>query len=409
MHVITVGGGPCGMMAALTAAQSGHAVTLLEQNEKLGKKLFITGKGRCNVTNAGGRDAFFNNIPNNARFLYSAYAALPSEELMALFEGWGVPLKVERGDRVFPVSDHSSDIIRALEQQLKHAGVQIRLRTAVRTIDAKDGRACGVTLANGERLAADAVILATGGNSYKSTGAAGDGYRFLAALGHEIVPPRPALIPLETVETWPYALSGLTLKNVTLTAYSGGKKVYSELGELLLTHFGVSGPLVLSASSRLTEPAGAKLTIDLKPGLSPELLDARLVRDVAAARQKSIANAFSGLLPHKLLPVVLDIAGIDGGQTAGELNKTSRRALAKTLKALPLTVKCARPLDEAIITRGGVSVKEISPSTLESKRISGLYVGGELLDVDAYTGGFNLQIAWCTGRLAGQLKGGTPQ
>lgn len=404
MRVIVIGGGPAGMLAAATVALGGHRVTLLEKNEKLGKKLYITGKGRCNVANAGDREEFFRNVVHNPRFLYSAWSAFDAGDVQRLFVSLGVPLKVERGGRVFPESDKSSDIIRAMQQYAARAGVELRLQAEVTAILAENGRVTGVALRDGN-LPADAVILATGGLSYPSTGSTGDGYRFAQALGHTVAPPLPSLVPLETVETWPGLLSGLTLKNVTLRAYANGKQVYTELGEMLLTHFGVSGPLVLTASALLGEAAsGAKLEIDLKPGLTEEQLDKRLLRDIEAAPQKSVQNALFGLLPQRLLPVALIQAQIPE-KAAGELTRAERRRLLCVLKALPLTVKAARPFSEAVVTRGGVSVKEVQPSTLESKLVKGLYFAGEVLDVDALTGGFNLQIAWSTGALAGLLKG----
>ena len=393
------------MLSAAVAARNGHRVTLLEQNEKLGKKLYITGKGRCNVTNAGGREAFFENVVRNPRFLYSAWGALSAEELCAMIESLGVPLKVERGGRVFPETDKSSDVLRALERHLNGLGVDVRLRTKALGIHIVDGMTAGVRLENG-MLPADAVILATGGASYPATGSTGDGYRFLKECGHTIIEPKPSLIPLETVEEWPRTLSGLTLKNVTLRAYNGQKLVYEELGEMLFAHFGVTGPLILSASAYLGDAApGARLTIDLKPGLTEDQLDKRLLRDIEAAQQKTVGNALSGLLPQRLLPIVFAQSGIVEHLRASELARAQRKALVQSLKALPLTIKRTRPMLEAIITRGGVSTKEVHPSTLESKLLPGLYIAGELLDVDALTGGYNLQIAWSTGALAGMLKG----
>ncbi|HWR24247.1 MAG TPA: NAD(P)/FAD-dependent oxidoreductase [Feifaniaceae bacterium] len=405
MQVAVIGGGPAGMIAAATAARSGHRVTLLEQNEKLGKKLYITGKGRCNVTNAGGREAFFENVVRNPRFLYSAWGAFSGDELYAFIEALGVPLKAERGGRVFPESDKSSDVLRALERHLRALHVEVRLHAKALGIHILNGKAAGVQLQDG-MFPADAVILATGGASYPATGSTGDGYRFARECGHTVADPKPSLIPLETVEDWPRTLSGLTLKNVTLRAYSGQKLVYEELGEMLFAHFGVTGPLVLSASALLGgAAAGARLSIDLKPGLAEEQLEKRLLRDIGAAQQKSVGNALSGLLPQRLLPVVLHQSGIPAQLSASEFTRAQRKALVQSLKALPLTVKGARPIEEAIVTRGGVSVKEVQPSTLESKIVPGLYFAGELLDVDALTGGYNLQIAWSTGALAGQLKG----
>ena len=402
MRVAVIGGGAAGQIAAIKAAENGHRVTIFESNEKLGKKLFITGKGRCNVTNAADSEGFFRHVVRNPRFLYSAYAHFDSAAIMALIEAAGVTLKVERGQRVFPASDHSSDILKALEKTVRARGVTVRLNTRVSAILTNGGAVSGVRV--GETVEPfDAVILATGGLSYPSTGSTGDGFRFAEKLGHTIVPPKGSLVPFETEETWCEELSGLTLKNVTLTAYNKkGKEVYSELGEMLFTHFGVSGPVVLSASALVAdEPEGTLLSIDLKPGLSEEQLDARLLRDLAANAKKTFSGALYGLLPQKLLGVVLETAGIDGAAQAGNCTKAQRKALVDTLKGLKLHVTGTRPIAEAIVTRGGVSVKEVNPSTMESKKVANLYFAGELLDTDAFTGGFNLQIAWSTGALAG--------
>ena len=401
MRVAVIGGGAAGQLAAIKAAENGHAVTIFERNEKLGKKLFITGKGRCNVTNAADREGFFRHVVRNPRFLYSAYAHFDSAAIMSLIETAGVPLKIERGQRVFPVSDHSSDILKALERTVRASGVTVRLNTRVSEILTNGGAVSGVRV--GETIEPfDAAVLATGGLSYPSTGSTGDGFRFAQALGHTVVPPKASLVPLETEETWCAELSGLTLKNVTLTAYRNGKEVWSELGEMLLTHFGVSGPLVLSCSALVAEqPEGTVLSIDLKPGLTEEQLDARLLRDLSANAKKTIAGALYGLLPQRLLPIVLDAAGIDGTAQAGNCSKAQRRALVEALKGLKLHVRGARPIAEAVVTRGGVSVREVNPSTMESRLVPRLFFAGELLDTDAFTGGFNLQIAWSTGALAG--------
>ena len=401
MRVAVIGGGAAGQIAAIKAAENGHRVTIFESNEKLGKKLFITGKGRCNVTNTADREGFFRHVVRNPRFLYSAYAHFDSAAIMSLIESAGVPLKVERGQRVFPASDHSSDILKALERTVRKSGVTVRLNTRVSAILENGGAISGVRV--GETVEPfDAVILATGGLSYPSTGSTGDGYRFAQMLGHTVVKPTGSLVPLETEEMWCAQLSGLTLKNVTLTVYQNGKEVYSELGEMLFTHFGVSGPLVLSASALIAEsPEGTVLSIDLKPGLNEEQLDARLLRDLAANAKKTFSGALYGLLPQKLLGVVLEAAGIDGTAQAGNCTRAQRRALCETLKGLKLHVTRARPIAEAIITRGGVSVREVNPSTMESKKIANLFFAGEILDTDAFTGGFNLQIAWSTGALAG--------
>ena len=401
MIVFVIGGGPAGMLAAANAARSGHRVTLFERNEKLGKKLYITGKGRCNVTNIADRDAFFEHVLRNPRFLYSAFSHFDNKALMERIEQAGVPLKTERGGRVFPVSDKSSDILRACEKILREAGVTVRLNTRVDEILTRDGAVRGIRV-GGETLACDAIVVATGGISYPQTGSTGDGYAFARATGHAVEEPVASLVPLMTEESWPRALAGLTLKNVTLSAEKKGKEIFSELGELLFTHFGVSGPLVLSLSGVIAgQPAGTRLRIDLKPALSREQLDARLLRDLQEGARQQVKTALHALLPQRLLETVLELAGIDGALPVGQLNKAMRLRLAELLKALPLTVGGARGLNEAVVTRGGVSVRDVNASTMESKRVKGLYFAGEVLDLDATTGGYNLQIAWSTGALAG--------
>ena len=401
LSVAVIGGGAAGQMAAITAAQNGHRVTLLEKNEKLGKKLYITGKGRCNVTNDCGRDGFFAHVIRNPRFLYSAYAAFNELDMMTFLEKNGCPVKVERGQRVFPVSDKSSDVQKALDRALKASGVIIRLQANVQEILTDGGAVAGVITERGAE-AYDRIILTTGGLSYPSTGSTGAGFQMAKALGHTVTGLYPSLVPLETVESWPFALSGVTLKNVRLTAKRAGKAVYSEQGEMLLTHFGVSGPLVLTASAYIAEdPVGTELSIDFKPAISEEELHARLQRLVQENSKKAVGGAFSGLLPTRLLDAVFDQARIEPWAPASSFSREQRQALVSALKGMPLTVKGTRPFSEAVVTRGGISVKEVKPSTLESKLVSGLYLAGEILDVDAFTGGFNLQIAWSTGALAG--------
>ena len=401
LSVAVIGGGAAGQMAAVTAANRGHRVTLLEKNEKLGKKLYITGKGRCNVTNDCGRDGFFANVIRNPRFLYSAYAAFNERDMMAFLEKNGCPVKVERGQRVFPASDKSSDVQKALDRALKAAGVTVRLNADVQGILTRDGAVTGVRTDRGAE-AFDRVILTTGGLSYPTTGSTGTGFEMAKALDHTVTGLYPSLVPLETEESWPFDLSGITLKNVRLTAKRDGKTIYSEQGEMLLTHFGVSGPLVLTASAYIAEdPAGVQLFIDLKPAIPAEELHARLQRLVQENPRKAVGGAFSGVLPTRLLDAVFDQARIRPWAPASSFTKEQRQALVDALKGMSLTVKCARPFSEAVITRGGISVKEVKPSTLESKLVSGLYLAGEILDVDAFTGGFNLQIAWSTGALAG--------
>lgn len=406
-HLIVVGGGAAGMMAALYAAREGARVTLLERNEKLGKKVFITGKGRCNVTNAADEEEFMRRIFRNPRFMYTSFATLNNVETMQLFEELGVPLKVERGDRVFPVSDHSNDIIQGLRREIERLNVEIQYNTRVSSLITENGVCVGVELEDGRKLFADSVILATGGKSYSSTGSTGDGYRFAEETGHAIQTPMPSLVPVETRESWPATLMGLTLKNVRLTAWNTKgkkeKKIYSELGEMLLTHFGISGPLVLTLSGLLPEDlSNVRLSIDLKPALDEATLDARLVRDFRELSRKQIVAAMDGLVPHNLGLQLLILAGIPATMPIHSITVEQRRKLVQILKDVPLTPKRLRGFEEAIVTRGGISVKDINPSTMESKHVSGLYFAGEVIDVDATTGGFNLQIAFSTGALAGK-------
>ena len=405
MIVFVIGGGPAGMICAANAAKNGHIVTLFERNEKLGKKLYITGKGRCNVTNVAERDAFFEHVLRNPRFLYSAFSHFDNKDLMERIEQAGVPLKTERGGRVFPVSDKSSDILRACEKIVRESGVTVRLNAHVDEVITQDGAVSGIRIGS-QTLACDAVVVATGGISYPQTGSTGDGYDFARATGHAVEEPVASLVPLVTEELWPRELAGLTLKNITLTAEKKGKEVFSELGELLFTHFGISGPLVLSLSGVIAgQPAGTRLAIDLKPALSREQLDARLLRDLQEGARQQVKTALHALLPQRLLEIVLELAGIDGALPVGQLSKTMRLQLIEMLKVLPLTVSGARGLNEAVVTRGGVSVRDVNASTMESKRVKGLYFAGEVLDIDATTGGYNLQIAWSTGALAGDSIG----
>ena len=403
-EVVVIGGGAAGMMAALYALRGGAGVTLLERNEKLGKKIYITGKGRCNLTNVAEENEFMGNIVRNPRFLFAALSNLDNNGVMDLFEGLGVKLKVERGGRVFPESDHASDITRGLDRELHRLGCRVRLNTRVSAILYEEGRAAGVQLETGEKLRADAIIVATGGQSYPTTGSTGDGWEFAEAAGMETKPAIPALTPIETEETWPYDLTGLSLKNVRLTAPGPRKKpLYSEQGEMLLTHFGISGPLALSASSYLPEESrGAKLILDLKPALSDEQLDQRLLRDFKEMSRKQIISVMDGLAPHALAMAILELCGIAPTHPVNGITQEMRACIIRNIKRIELTVKRLRPLTEAIVTRGGVSVKEINPSTMESKKIPGLYFAGETIDIDALTGGFNLQLAFSTGALAGK-------
>ncbi|MDD3214152.1 MAG: NAD(P)/FAD-dependent oxidoreductase [Eubacteriales bacterium] len=401
--VIVIGGGAAGLMAAVTAAEQGAAVTLLERNEKLGKKLYITGKGRCNCTNLCTPEAFRQNVVRNPRFLYSALTALPPEALLKKLADWGCPTVVERGNRAFPASQKASDITRAFERQLSRLHVAVRLNSRVQALLTEGGQVRGVRLETGETLPADAVIVCTGGRSYPTTGSTGDGYALLAACGHEIVPPKPALSPLISEESWVRGLQGLSLKNVQLTMTHGKKRLYTELGEMLFTHFGLSGPLVLSASSYMAGLPAAEcaLTLDLKPGLTALQLDARILRDIGAAGKKQVQSILRGLYPERLSEAVAALTGIDPHKPAGELRKEEREALVRVTKALPLPVSGPGPIDAAVVTAGGAQVKQFNPSTMESRLVQGLYAAGELLDVDALTGGFNLQIAFSTGYCAG--------
>lgn len=401
-NVLVIGGGAAGLLAALSAAREGARVTLLEKNEKLGKKIYITGKGRCNVTNACAPEAFQRQVVRNPRFLYAALRAFAPDDMMALLAELGCPVMVERGDRVFPQSEKASDVTRALEQECRRLGVTIRLNAAVRGLVARDGRVTGVRT-DADDVAADAVILCTGGLSYASTGSTGDGHRWLDAAGCEMIPTRPALVPLVSPEGWVTALQGLSLKNVRLTLRRPGPKpktLYTELGEMLFTHFGVSGPLVLSASSYWEE--GAALEIDLKPALTPEQLDARIVRDIGAAGKKRLGTVLDGLYPQRLSDAVAQLLALDARKPACELTREERARLVQATKALNVPIAGTRPLAEAIVTRGGLSVKEVAPGTMAVKNLPGLYAAGELLDLDALTGGFNLQIAFSTGFLAGR-------
>lgn len=406
-EILVAGGGAAGMMAALFAARAGASVTLLERNEKLGKKIYITGKGRCNLTNDCSLEEFLRQVSRNPRFLYGALNRLGPQDMMALMEEAGCPVEVQRGQRVFPRSEKASDVIRALARLMEQAGVRVRLHSRIQSLIVQEGRAAGVVLENGERLEADAVILALGGQSYPMTGSTGDGYALAREAGHHVLPPEAVLSALETVEDWPRALQGLALKNVRLTLRSGRKTLYTELGEMLFTHFGISGPLVLEMSCHLpAELAQAQVTLDLKPGLTPQQLDLRLQRDFATQPRKQLQNVLPGLLPLRLSALFPDLAGVSGERVCGQITRGEREQLGAALKALPITLRARRPLAEAIVTRGGVDVKEIQPATMESKLLPGLYFAGEMIDVDAHTGGFNLQIAFSTGALAGSSAAG---
>lgn len=399
--VIVVGGGAAGMMAAVSAAESGKSVCLIEKNEKLGKKLFLTGKGRCNVTNAADMEGLFAGVCTNGKFLYSAFCGFDNTDVMEFLERAGCPLKTERGNRVFPVSDHSSDVIAAFARELKRRNVEILLRTQVAKICAAEGKVTGVLLADGRRIRGDSVILCTGGLSYPSTGSTGDGYRFAKETGHQVTKLRPSLVPLRVQEAWCADLMGLSLKNVSLRLVCGGREVYEGFGEMLFTHFGVSGPLVLSASSHYVPCGPCELFLDLKPAMDEEQLDRRILRDFEENRNRQFRNALGGLFPAKLIPVMTQLSGIRPDRRVCEITRQERRDFVRRIKEVALTVTGTGDFSEAVITKGGVSVKEVNPSTLESRKVQGLYFAGELLDLDALTGGFNLQIAWSTGHLAG--------
>ena len=403
-RVVVIGGGAAGLMAAGQAALAGASVILLERNERLGKKVVITGKGRCNVTNDADLPTLIKNMPGNGRFLYGAFTVFSSYDCQQFFESLGVRLKVERGNRVFPESDRSFDIVDALKSFLTQHKVTVHLGSRVERILVSEGRVSGVQV-NGRIIDADRVVLCTGGSSYPATGSTGDGYRLASELGHSIVEPRPALVPLETKESWPKDLQGLALKNITLTLSQNGKQLGSEFGEMLFTHFGISGPIVLSLSRLVThkrKDAPIVASINLKPALSLEQLDSRLQRDFAQNIRKHLRNALDELLPQKLIPVVIDQAGLDAGKEVHQITRQERQNLLKALTELSMTVQGPRPLKEAIVTAGGISTKEVNPKTMESKLVTGLYLAGEVLDVDGYTGGFNLQAAFSTGFVAGK-------
>ena len=411
-RIIVIGGGAAGMMAAISAAEGGASVTLLEPNERLGKKLNITGKGRCNVTNDSDMAGLLANVPRNGKFLYSTFSRFDGRDAMTFFEGLGVPLKVERGGRVFPVSDRSFDVSAALERRLRALRVTVLRRRAL-SVRIDGGAVSGVETEEGE-LPAEAVILATGGVSYPATGSTGDGHRMAAQAGHTVTPLSGSLVPLEgvIVPGIPCGrLQGLSLRNVGLSVFESGKKIYTDFGELLFTHFGVSGPLVLSASAHMRrfDKKTYRLEIDLKPALDAVQLDRRLLSDFAKYANHDFRNALDDLLPQKLIPVVVALSGVPEREKVHDLTREQRQALAQILKHFPVEITGPRPAADAIVTSGGVKVSEIDPNTMGSKLVKGLYFAGELIDTDAYTGGFNLQIAWATGRAAGQAaaKNGT--
>lgn len=413
--VIVIGGGPAGMFAAYFAAQNGHDVVLLEQNEKLGKKLYITGKGRCNITNASDMEELFKNVCSNPKFLYSAFYSYTNDQVIDFFESHGLSTKIERGNRVFPVSDHSSDVINTLSRALKEVGVEVCLHTKVKELLVEDRSSNenpasvqkqikGVILENNKTIFADSVVVATGGFSYQSTGSTGDGYRFAKETEHKLIPHTPSLVPFTAKEDWVLELQGLSLRNVALRIERNGKKIYDDFGEMLFTHFGVSGPMILSASAAIKADyfkENLSMFIDLKPALDMEQLDKRILREFEEAKNKQFKNSIHKLLPSKMISIIIELSGIDPDKKVNEISKEERKNLVMLLKNLPLTITGLRGWNEAIITKGGVSVKDVNPSTMESKKVQGMYFCGEVLDLDAMTGGYNLQIAWSTGYLAG--------
>ena len=408
-NVIVVGGGAAGMMAAIFAARNGQNVTLLEKNEKLGKKIFITGKGRCNITNASEIEDLFSAVISNPKFLYSGFYSFTNDQVIHFFEELGVATKIERGNRVFPVSDHSSDVIAALTREMQHLKVKVQLHCEVKELLINNEREIkGVRLANGKKMTADAVVVATGGISYASTGSTGDGYRFARNCGHKVTELFPSLVPMEVKEWYAKELQGLSLKNIEIHITDGKKKLYDEFGEMLFTHYGVTGPVILSASSivgKTLEKKELVLHIDLKPALTEEQLDKRLLREFEANHNKQFKNAIDSLLPAKLRPVIIELSGIEEEKKVHEITKEERLNLLRLIKDFHMTLTGLRGYNEAIITKGGISVKEIDPGTMESKLIKNLYFAGEVLDLDAVTGGYNLQIAWSTGYLAGISAG----
>ena len=412
MKVIVIGGGPAGMMAAITSAEQGNDVVLIEKNRVLGKKLSITGKGRCNITSSLNIDEFIKNTPGNGKFLYSAFNSYTNKDIISFIENQGIKTKVERGNRIFPVTDNAQDVVNCFAKKLKELNVSICLNTVVKDILTDNNKAIGVRT-NNETINADKIILATGGRSYPLTGSSGDGYKFAKKLGHTITELKPSLVPLVTYEEELHtSLQGLSLKNVEikLIDISKNKEIYNDFGEMLFTHFGVSGPIILSASSHLVRYKNIyellknkriKLIIDFKPALSREKLDQRILRDFEEEKNKSFKNSLDKLLPQKLIPEIINKSNIDPNKQVNSITKEERENLLKIIKQFEVTIKNFRPIEDAIITAGGISIKEINPKTMESKIIKDLYFAGEIIDVDAYTGGFNLQIAYSTGYVAG--------
>ena len=403
--VVVLGGGPAGIMAAGTAASMGKKTILIEKNEKLGKKLFITGKGRCNVTNSADFDEFMKNIPKNSKFFYSPFSNFSNNDLIGLLESLGLKTKVERGGRVFPESDKSSDVIKALEKYLHKYKVEVKLNSRLMNISQEGGTVKGALRDNGQIIECSAVIICTGGVSYPQTGSTGDGYEIARRAGHSISKLMPSLVPLVSSEQFVKDLQGLSLKNVSIKALADGKLVYEDFGEMLFTHYGLSGPIIMSASfyvsDYLRKNKEIKISIDLKPALSEEELDKRIIRDFEKNTNKQFKNSLDELLPQKLIPVIIALSGIDESKEVHQITKIERKAFVKLLKGFTVTIEGTRPIEEAIVTSGGINLKEINPKTMESKLIKGLYFAGEVIDLDAFTGGFNLQIAFSTGYVAG--------
>lgn len=404
--IIVIGGGAAGMLASIYAAKNGHEVTVYEKNEKLGKKLYITGKGRCNITNAADMETLFEHVVTNKKFLYSAFYGFTNQDMIAFLKELGLQTKIERGDRVFPASDKSNDVIKVLQAEMEHLGVSIKLNHEVTEVLVEDGMYQGVMVKGKQKpVRSSCVIITTGGFSYQTTGSTGDGYRFARKMGHTVTDIQPALVPLVIKQSFCKEMQGLSLRNVEVTIKQGKKQVYQNFGEMLFTHYGVSGPLILSASSFLDKYIKQKkelaLSIDLKPALSEEQLDDRIIRDFEKNRNKQFKNALDELLPKKLIPVMIRESDIDPEKKVNTITKEERRQLVSSIKGFTMSIEGFRGFQEAIITRGGVSVKEINPSTMESKQAAGVFFAGEVLDLDALTGGFNLQIAWSTGYTAG--------
>lgn len=398
---VIIGGGAAGSFCAITAARRGLSVIVLEPNEKIGRKLRITGKGRCNVTNNSDIRTVMNHIPDHSRFLYGALTRFSPEDTMQFYEDLGIPLKTERGNRVFPVSDKANDIADALQNELRRLGVTIIHEKAVDLIT-EDGRVCAVETSN-QRIRTDRCVIATGGKSYPKTGSEGSGYRLASKLGHSIVSPLPSLVPLVSDDRCCAELQGLSLRNIELSAFEDDKSIYRERGEMLFSHFGITGPLVLSASAHMRHfgTAEYKVILDLKPALDEKTLDLRILRDFSKYQNKAIRNALGDLLPKAMIPVILSRIAVPGGKPVHEITKEERKKLVHELKSFTITINGTRPIEEAVVTAGGVSTDEINPRTMESKLVSGLYFAGEIMDLDAYTGGYNLQIAWSTANLAG--------